>query len=133
LKSAAGLKRQDGVSEFAIVWVTLNAHSAGCDITNSKAIGAFKRFKFRDELALAQSSLRSLAQSVRSGNILTGKNHLQPLGFWFICKQRCSNELGWFEYLSGDGDGAVKLLAKGRLHKQTGQAKALTLYTAARS
>jgi len=113
---------------FAIVWVTLNAHSGWVRYHEFEGYRAFQKIQIPDELALAQSSpARWLSQFDRE-NILTGKNHLQAASdFGLFVNSDAVTKLGWFEYLSGDGDGAVKLLAKGAA-QQTGQAKALTLY-----
>jgi len=117
-----------GFLSFAVLWVGLNAHSGWVHYHEYEGNRAFQKLQIPDELALAQSNPDSWLSPLDRENIVAGKNHLQASSnFGFFVNSATLPKLAWFEYLSGQAEQSIQLLAKVAPYQQ-GEAKALSLY-----
>jgi tetratricopeptide (TPR) repeat protein/ferredoxin len=113
---------------FATSWTLLNAHSGYIHYQEVAGIAAFQRVQIPDELALAQSDPAPWLNDTDRKNIANGKSHLYRAfdGGLFVNTVGLQS-LAWLEYLSGNTEQSIKLLALAA-NRQEGQAKALTNY-----
>ncbi len=113
---------------FSLVWIGLNIHSGWIHYHESAGGRAFQNITLPDELALAQTKPDQWLSPIDRTNIAEGTKHLQVAvnGGLFVNSDAIP-KLAWFEYLSGNTEQAVKLLAVAAEH-QKGQAKALSFY-----
>jgi len=129
LKSSGNFKKAGWIfSSFAMVWIGLNAHSGWVHYNEWAGARAFENLKIPDELALAQKNPDQWLTAGDRANIANGKKHLQSAANTGLFPNSTAlPKLAWFEYLSGNTEQAVELLAASAAH-QEGQAKALSLY-----
>ncbi|MEJ7623896.1 MAG: tetratricopeptide repeat protein [Pyrinomonadaceae bacterium] len=113
---------------FAAVWVGWNAHSGFVRYHERAGAIAFESLTIPDELALARiDPSRWLSNSDRK-NVLDGVRHFGiASSVGLFTNREAISKLAWLEYLSGDTDDALDLLAKAA-KEQDGQARALSLY-----
>jgi len=129
LKSQGRIRTAGWVfAAFAFVWIGLNAHSGWVRYHEFAGERAFQNVQVPDELALARTNPDPwLSQSDRE-NIFAGRKHLNSaLSFGLFVNSQALPKLAWFEYLSGDAEQSIRLLAVAAAHQQ-GQAKASSLY-----
>jgi tetratricopeptide (TPR) repeat protein/NAD-dependent dihydropyrimidine dehydrogenase PreA subunit len=113
---------------FAVLWIGLNVHSGWVRYHEYAGERAFQNLQIPDELALARTNPDPWLSPVDRENIASGKKHFHAaVDFGLFVNSEALPKLAWFEYLSGDAEQAVKLLASAAAHQQ-GQAKALSLY-----
>ena len=113
---------------FAIVWVGLNVHSGWVRYHEYKGSLAFQGLEIADELALAQLHPDAWLTRIDRENIVAGRQHLQAASdLGLFTNDEALPKLAWFEYLAGDAEKSVRLLAQ-TAPRQHGQAKALSLY-----
>jgi len=113
---------------FAVLWISLNAHSGWVRYHESAGARAFENIKIPDELALARTNpARWLSASDRE-NITEGEKHFHTAtDFGLFVNKEALSKLAWIKYLSGNTEQAVDLLGTAADHQQ-GQAKALSFY-----
>lgn len=129
LKSGGTLKRAGIVfAGFAVVWIGLNAHSGWVRYHERGGAIAFQSLQIPDELALAQSDPDQwLTQSDRA-NIASGQKHFHDaVDLGLFTNKEAISKFAWIEFLGGNTENALTLLAKASRH-QGGEAKALSLY-----
>ncbi len=113
---------------LAVLWIGLNAHSGWVRYHEYTGNGAFLKLQIPDELALAQTNPDSWLSPVDRESIGAGKKHLRGAAdFGLFANGEVLAKLAWFEYLSGDAETSVQLLAAAA-HHQEGQARALSFY-----
>jgi polyferredoxin len=113
---------------FAICWLGLNAHSGWIRYHEYEGDRAFQKIQVPDELALAQLNPAPWLSRLERENVVDGKNHFQAAShFGLFINTEALSKLAWFEYLSGDAEQSIELLARAADH-QKGEAKALSLY-----
>lgn len=113
---------------FAALWLGLNVHSGWVRYHEYAGERAFQRIQIPDELALARTNPDAWLSPADRANIAAGKNHLHAaIDYGLFVNTEALPKLAWFEYLSGDTEQAIKLLAKAAA-QQHDQAKALSLY-----
>ena len=113
---------------LAVVWIGLNAHSGWVRFNEYEGARAFQNIQIPDELALAQANPDSWLSPTDRKNIVEGKDHFHAAVNWgLFVNSEALPKLAWFEYLAGDAEISVQLLAAAAEHQQ-GQAKALSLY-----
>jgi polyferredoxin/tetratricopeptide (TPR) repeat protein len=113
---------------LAFVWIGLSAHSGWVRYNEYAGGRAFQNLQIPDELALARINPDPWLSPADRENIAAGKKHLHAASnFGLFVNSEALPKLAWFEYLAGDAEQSVQLLAKAAAH-QKGQAKALSLY-----
>ena len=113
---------------IAIIWVGLNAHSGWIRYQEYRGQQAFLRLQIPDELALAQANPARWLSPVDRESILAGRKHLRAAkSMGLFRNSEALAKLAWFEYLSGDADRSIELLAEAA-EGAKGEAKALDLY-----
>lgn len=129
LKSSGKIKMAGWVFfAFSVVWIGLNSHSGWVRYLESAGARAFDTVRIPDELALAQANPSQWLSPADRKMIAEGKNHLRTAtDIGLFTNSHALPKLAWLEYLSGNADGAVQLLAESAEH-QDGQARALSLY-----
>lgn len=129
LKSAGKLQKAGWVFlVFSLCWLGLNFHSGYIVYHESAGSKAFEFIKIPDELALAQSNPAQWLSAADKKNIADGKDNFytaEKIGL-FTNKQAIS-KLAWLEYLSGNTELSINLLAKAASY-QEGQERILSLY-----
>ena len=129
LKSAGKIQKAGWVFlSFSIVWIGLNAHSGWVRYHEYAGERAFQNIQIPDELALARTNPDPWLTQIDRENIVAGKKHFHAaVDFGLFVNSEALTKLAWFEYLSGNTEQAVLLLADAAARQQ-GQAKALSLY-----
>ncbi|MEO7673444.1 MAG: tetratricopeptide repeat protein [Pyrinomonadaceae bacterium] len=113
---------------FAVLWIGVNAHSGWVRYHERGGAIAFQSLQIPDELALAETNPEQWLSPSDRANILDGKEHFRAAAdFGLFVNSEALSKFAWVEYLSGDTEQAVRLLAKAAKHQQ-GQAKALSFY-----
>lgn len=113
---------------FAVVWVGLNIHSGWIRYHESGGARAFQNLEIRDELALARPKPGRWLGANDLRNIAAGKQHLHAaVDYGLFTNTTALPRLAWFEYLSGNTDGAIELLGK-TVDRQKGPGRAINLY-----
>jgi polyferredoxin/Tfp pilus assembly protein PilF len=113
---------------FALPWIAVTAHSGW--VRYHEAVGArgFEVIAIPDELALADANPLARLSSPERANIVAGREHLRrALDFGLFTNVEALPKLAWLEFLSGNAERSVQLLATAAT-RQTGQARALSLY-----
>jgi Flp pilus assembly protein TadD/NAD-dependent dihydropyrimidine dehydrogenase PreA subunit len=113
---------------LSLLWLGLTAHSGYVRYHERAGALAFQGLQIPDELALAQKDPTPWLGSSERGLVAAGKEHLHAarrLGLF--TNSEALPKLAWFEYLSGNAEQAVQLLATAAV-RQHGQAKALSYY-----
>ncbi|HZH34095.1 MAG TPA: tetratricopeptide repeat protein [Pyrinomonadaceae bacterium] len=129
LKSSGTLRKAGwAFLSFAVLWIGLNVHSGWVRYHERAGARAFENIRIPDELALARANPAQWLGLSDRENIVKGKQHLHAAANTglFVNKEALS-KLAWIEYLSGNTEQAVKLLAKAA-DQQEGQGKALSFY-----
>lgn len=113
---------------FAAAGLGLVAHSGYVRFHERAGAVAFESLQIPDELALAQRDASQWLSPQDRANIEMGREHFNiARNLGFFTNVEAMPKLAWLEYLSGNIDGSLDLLAKAaRLQK--GQAKAISLY-----
>jgi polyferredoxin/tetratricopeptide (TPR) repeat protein len=113
---------------FAFLWLGITVHCGWIRYHESRGATAYQKIRIPDELALARlNPARWLSASDREG-INDGKRHLQSaITYGLFTNVDALPKLAWIDYLSGDANQAIELLGAAA-DRQTGQAKALSLY-----
>jgi tetratricopeptide (TPR) repeat protein/NAD-dependent dihydropyrimidine dehydrogenase PreA subunit len=129
LKSSGTMRKAGWIFvSFAVLWIGLNAHSGFVHYYESAGARAFEQIRLPDELALAQANPAQWLSPADLANIAEGKRYLQTArNSGLFTNSDALPKLAWFEYLSGNTEQAVNLLAVAAEH-QSGQRKALSLY-----
>jgi len=113
---------------FACVWIGLNVHCGWVRYHEFLGNLAFDKIHLPDELALAQLNPGRWLSPVDRENILQGKEHYMAASrTGLFVNSETLPKLAWFEYLSGDAEQSVQMLAKAAAH-QKDESKALSLY-----
>ena len=113
---------------FAVLWIGLNAHSGWVRYHERAGALAFQSVRIPDELALAQANPDTWLSPTERKNIAEGAKHFHAaVDAGLFVNTEALPKLAWFEYLSGNTEQAVHLLAAAA-ERQQGQAKALSYY-----
>jgi tetratricopeptide (TPR) repeat protein len=113
---------------FALLWIGVNAHSGFVRYHERAGAIAFESLKIPDELALARKNPARWLSAADNESIAKGKKHFySAFNAGFFVNKEALSKLAWIEYLSGNTDQAVNLLARAADY-QEGQGKALSLY-----
>ena len=111
-----------------MLWLGLNVHSGWVRYHEYAGERAFQNIQIPDELALARTNPDAWLSPLDREHIASGKNHLHAaVDFGLFVNSEALPKLAWVEYLSGDAEQAIQLLAAAAAQQQ-GQAKALSLY-----
>jgi polyferredoxin/Flp pilus assembly protein TadD len=117
-----------GFAGFALLWIGLNAHSGWVRHHESAGARAFQGVRVPDELALARANPDAWLSPADRRNIASGKRHLHAArDAGLFVNRDALPKLAWLEYLSGNAEDAVDLLATAAAY-QRGGARALSLY-----
>ncbi len=129
LKSDGAIKKAGYVFlAFAIVWIGLNAHSGWVRYHERAGAIAFETLQIPDELALAQKNPDQWLSPSDRKTIAEGKKHFElATNGGLFTNTEALPKLAWFEYLAGNTERSVDLLAEVSEH-QNGQGRALSLY-----
>jgi tetratricopeptide (TPR) repeat protein len=113
---------------FAALWIGLNAHSGWIRYNESAGTRGYESVQIPDELALAEKDPTGWLSAADKTNIADGKLHFyRAFDAGLLVNDTLLPKLAWLEYLSGNAEQSVKLLALAATH-QHGQPKALSLY-----
>ena len=129
LRSSGKIQRA-GWAFFALatLWIGVTAHSGWVRFNERAGTIGYESVQIPDELALPQSNPDRWLSVSDKKNIADGKLHFyRAFDAGFLTNDTLLPKLGWLEYLSGNAEQSVKLLALAAEH-QTGQPKALSLY-----
>jgi polyferredoxin/tetratricopeptide (TPR) repeat protein len=129
LKRTGRMKRAGWVFlSFALIWLGLNAHSGWIRYHERAGSIAFQNIRIPDELALARTNPKGWLSQTDRSNVPEGADHLNAAAkYGIFTNVEALPKLAWLEYLLGNNDRAVELLSRAAA-RQTGQAKALSLY-----
>lgn len=129
LKSSGKIHRAGWVFlSFALLWIGLNGHSGWVRFNEREGTIAYESISLPDELALAQSDPKPWLSSSDEKNIAYGKQHFyRAFDAGFLVNDTLLPKLAWLEYLSGNSEQGMKLLALAADHQQ-GRPKAISLY-----
>ena len=129
LKSSGTIRRAGwAFLSFALVWIGLNAHSGFVRYHERAGARSFENLKIPDELALARTNPARWLSAADRENINAGKKHFNAaFDAGLFTNKEALSKLAWIEYLGGNNEEAVRLLAKAAEY-QHGQGKALSLY-----
>ena len=113
---------------FAVAWIGLNAHSGYIRWNERAGAMAFENVRIPDELALAQTNPGQWLSAAEKKNVADGRDsfHAARDAGLFVNKQALS-KVAWLEYLGGDAEQALALLAEAA-GEQHGEPRALSLY-----
>ena len=113
---------------FSALWIGLNAHSGWIRFNEREGTIGYESVQIPDELALAQSDPKQWLSSADQENIADGKRYFyRAFNGGFLVNDTLLPKLAWLEYLSGNTDQSLKLLALAAKH-QEGRPKGLSLY-----
>ncbi len=113
---------------FACAWIGLNVHCGWVRYHELLGNIAFNKVHLPDELALAQLDPARWLSPADREKIIQGKGHyLVASRTGLFVNNEALPKLAWFEYLSGDAEQSVQMLAKAAAH-QKDESKALSLY-----
>ncbi len=129
LKSSGAMRRAGwAFLGFAVLWIGLNAHSGFIRYHERAAARAFEGIKIPDELALARTNPARWLSAADRESIAAGRRHFgAAFSAGLFTNKEALSKLAWIEYLSGNNEEAVRLLADAA-DRQSGQGKALSLY-----
>ncbi|MBP6211919.1 MAG: tetratricopeptide repeat protein [Pyrinomonadaceae bacterium] len=112
----------------AALWTGLNVHSGWIRYHERAGAIAFESLQLPDELALAQKDPAQWLNAADRNNIEQGRRHFQTaLNGGFFVNVPALPKLAWLEFLSGNPERAVELLAQAA-KLQDDQGRALSLY-----
>lgn len=113
---------------FVTLWMGLIVHSGFIVYHEQKGNSAFQNIQLPDELALAEADPGEWLSPADREMIGSGRDHLRTaLSYGMFTNVDAMPKLAWLEYLTGNRDEAIALLERSAA-KQSGQAKALSLY-----
>ncbi|MFT3745986.1 MAG: tetratricopeptide repeat protein [Pyrinomonadaceae bacterium] len=113
---------------YALSWLGLVAHSGYIRYHERAGAIAFQSLQIPDELALAQRDPAQWLNPADTENIAAGRSHFNTArDRGLFTNVEAIPKLAWFEYLGGNIDGSLSLLANAA-RLQSGQAKAISLY-----
>ncbi len=129
LKSAGHLRPAGwALLAGALLWIGLTIHSGWIRYHEYRGNQAFRHLQIPDELALAQPNPAPWLSPTDQTTIRAGQAHFgATTHFGLFENDDALAKLAWFDYLAGDADRAVHLLARAAAG-QAGEAKALSLY-----
>ena len=129
LKSSGMIRRAGWVFiGFATLWIGLNAHSGWVRFNEREGTRAYESITLFDELALAQSNPTQWLSPADQKIIAYGKQHFyRAFDAGFVVNDTLLPKLAWLEFLSGNSDQGIKLLALAATH-QEGRSKGISLY-----
>ena len=129
LKSSGRIRKAGwAFLSFAVLWISLNAHSGFVRYHERAGAIAFQNLQIPDELALARPDPDQWLSRSDRMNIADGKNYFHAASnVGLFVNREAISKLAWLEYLSGDAERSIQLLGTAAEH-QNGQAKALSLY-----
>lgn len=113
---------------FAVLWIGVNAHSGYVRWHERSGAIAFENIRIPDELALARANPARWLSAGDRENIARGvySFHAARDAGLFVNKEALS-KLAWMEYLAGNNERAVEILASAAQHQES-QGRALSLY-----
>ncbi|MBK8465440.1 MAG: tetratricopeptide repeat protein [Chloracidobacterium sp.] len=113
---------------FSTLWIGINAHSGWIRYHEREGTRGYESVNIPDELALAQANPKQWLSADDEKNIAYGKRYFyKAFDNGFLVNDTLLPKLAWLEYLSGNTDQGIKLLALAAKH-QEGRPKALSLY-----
>lgn len=129
LKSAGRLKLAGFVFlALGLSWLGLIAHSGFIRYHEREGALAFQNLQIPDELALAQRDPSQWLGATDKASIEAGRSYFTTARrFGIFTNVEATPKLAWLEYLGGNIDGSLDLLARSA-QLQTGQARAISLY-----
>lgn len=129
LKSSGKIRKAGWIfTVLSLIWIGLNIHSGYIHYHESAGARAFEQIRIPDELALAQINPGEWLSASDRQNIAEGKRHFQTASSaGLFVNKPAQSKLAWIEYLSGNTEQALSLLAVAVEH-QHGQGRALSLY-----
>ncbi len=113
---------------LALGWLGLVAHSGFIRYHEREGAIAFESLQIPDELALAQRDPSQWFGPTDKARIDAGRSHFgTSRRFGIFTNVEATPKIAWLEYLGGNIDGSLDLLARSA-QLQTGQARAISLY-----
>ncbi|MBX3292018.1 MAG: 4Fe-4S binding protein [Acidobacteria bacterium] len=113
---------------FSAIWLGLNIHSGYVRYHEYRGNQAFESLTIPDELALAEADPRQWIESETAEIIRGGiANYSRAADAGLFTNVDALPKYAWLEYLNGEPDRALELLAKAA-ERQSGEAKAISLY-----
>ena len=128
LKSSGVIRRAGwAFLAFAVLWIGLNAHSGWVRFNEREGTRSYESISIPDELALAQLNPKQWLSAEDEKNVSYGKQHFyRAFDAGFLVNDTLLPKLAWLEFLSGNAEQSIKLLARAADH-QEGRPKALSL------
>jgi tetratricopeptide (TPR) repeat protein/NAD-dependent dihydropyrimidine dehydrogenase PreA subunit len=129
LRSSGTLQRAGWVFVlFSALWIVLNVHSGVVRYHERAGAMAFQNLQIPDELALSGPNPGSWLSPADKSNVAKGQAHFYTaMKIGLFTNKEALSKLAWFDYLAGDSEAALNLLASAAAH-QSGEGKALSLY-----
>jgi tetratricopeptide (TPR) repeat protein/ferredoxin len=129
LKSSGKIRKAGwAFAAFACAWIFLNVHTGFVRYHEFLGNLAFRKIQVPDELALAQTNPGRWLRPADRENIAEGRKHFEAASnVGLFVNAEALPKLAWFEYLAGNSEQSVRLLANAAAH-ETGESKALSLY-----
>jgi tetratricopeptide (TPR) repeat protein/NAD-dependent dihydropyrimidine dehydrogenase PreA subunit len=113
---------------LATLWIGVNAHSGWVRYNERAGTIGYESVQIPDELALTDKDPAGWLSAADKKNIADGKLHFyRAFDAGFLVNDTLLPKLAWLEYLSGNAEQSVKLLALAAT-RQEGKTKALSLY-----
>lgn len=113
---------------FSALWIGLNAHSGYVRYNEREGTLGYESIALPDELALAQANPKQWLSAADEKNIASGKHHFyRAYDASLLVNDTMLPKLAWLEYLSGNSDKGITLLALAAEH-QDGRPQALSFY-----
>lgn len=113
---------------FSLAWMGLSAHSGIVRYYESAGAKGYETVRIPDELALATADPRQwLSEQERSGIEAGKRGYYSARSIGLFSNIYAISKLAWLEYLSGNTERALALLAEAG-EKQYGENRALSLY-----
>ncbi|MFN6964588.1 MAG: tetratricopeptide repeat protein [Pyrinomonadaceae bacterium] len=113
---------------FAVLWIGLTAHSGWVRYHESAGTSRFESIRIADELALAQADPKVWLSPQDREVVREGRRHLNAaIGGGLFTNYHALPKLAWLEFLGGDAERAVEVLARAA-EQQSGQERAISLY-----
>jgi tetratricopeptide (TPR) repeat protein/NAD-dependent dihydropyrimidine dehydrogenase PreA subunit len=129
LKSQGVIRRAGWIfAALSLLWIGLNVHSGYVRYHERAGALAFQSLQIPDELALARSEPGQWLSESDRRNIAEGKRHFNAAAkVGFFVNSFALPKLAWFEYLGGDTQRALDILADSA-KAQHGEGRAISLY-----
>lgn len=117
-----------GFLAFALVWFAFISHSGWVRYHERRGAIAFESVQIPDELALADADPTQWLSTTDKENVANGSKHFHnAFDLGLFTNRQAIAKFAWLEYLNGDTDRALDLLADAASH-ETGTQRALNLY-----